>query len=454
MTKKLNSVSSKILDKPKTVNDKFEMTQADMRKVKNRLEDLFINSSGCWTVPQVRFAIDALDNGNFNQAGRLCDAMTKDGRIASCLNTLVFGILSLPFEWRWEIPDGDSGAVSDMDEAEPYQPTDQDKEYLQYFKDGFWTQFVESSILSGLMKNIINMGLAVMSKSWESEYIDGFTNKVWMPYIKVMHPSNVYYLPFADQYYVNTYSHGTLPINPDDERFQIVKHVDEQRPWMNAAVRSIGFLWIDKWTALADWRSFISVSGNPLRVLTTNLEFSTPPEDVDIEQFIVNLGIARQYGMPVQIPQGWTLDLLEATQGSTNIFKDKVEDANKEIAIAYLGQNLSSDIGESGSRAAAEVHHKVLADYIEAYTTTLNRALREIVKEFYLYNVPAEVKVPVPFFNSQAPTDELQLAKVNSEKGKALQEVATALEKLSAVSIDGKPVLNADEVKGLLGKFM
>lgn len=436
--------------KPRTVNDKFE--PMDMKSAKKKLEDIFISGISCWSPPRVRAAIDSFDNGQFQQAGLLVDSMTKDGRIQSCINTLVFGILGLPFEWKWSVPDADSGQI-DTQENDQYQPTDKDLEYLAIFKRGFWSEFMETSTLSGVMKNIINMGLSVIGKSWTSGYIDGYEDKVWLPEIYVFHPSNIWYNTWNKKYWVTTQYHGVIEIDETDERFQIIKHVDEQRPWMNGAVRSVSWLWLDKWTSLVDWRAFSSVYGNPIRMLTTIREDSTRPDDSDIEQFLVNLSIGQQYGQPVQLPEGHKLELLQAEGSSIDVFQKKIEDTNKEIAIAYLGQNLTSDV-QSGSHAAAEVHHKVLQDYIEAYATTLNRALREIVRQFYNYNFPSDVRVPVPYFQPDAPVDELNTAKTKEIGAKALNEVADALTKLSLLQVDGKNVLTSENMKDILGRFM
>jgi len=225
---------------------------------------------------------------------------------------------------------------------------------------------------------------------------------------------------------------------------------------MQGAVRSLGLVWLDKWMTMSDWRSYISLFGNPLRILTTDREYSTPPEK-DIGQFIQDLAMALQYGAPVHLMKEETLDLLQANAANADLFKDKVDECNKEISIVYLGQNLTTDVS-SGSYASAKVHDSVRNDYVEAYAATLNKALYILVRQFYLFNFPDGTIIPSPHFISELPVNELDLEKVNESKAKSLQDLSNALEKFKATTIvvDGKEksVLDLIDVSSLLTKFI
>lgn len=434
-------------EKPRDKEDSFDKRLPDMSVLKRKLVDLFVSPQVCWNPIAVRNAIENHDLGNFNSSGRLVDAMMKESRIMACVNTLTFGILGLPFEWKWQVDDADSGQV-DTKEGQQYQPSERDLEYLAITKK-WWTKFMESGAPSLIMKTIINMGFCVMSRNWSLEQIEGYESKLYIPNTYIFHPSNVWYNPGLYQYAVNTYTNGSIFIDENDERFQIIKHVDGERPWMQGAVRSVGFLWMDKWLALTDWRAYLGIHGNPLRVLTTNKEYSTPPE-TDIEQFIINLAISQQYGQPIQIPDGHTLDLLQADSTNVGVFKDKIDSADKDIAIAYLGQNLTTDVS-GGSYAAASVHSRVLQDYIEAYATTINRGLRKLVKDFYFFNFPDDVRVPVPYFDPQLPIDQEVEQKATNESVKSLESLSKTIDTLSQV--EGGKYLQMIDIEALIKKI-
>jgi len=411
----------------------------DYKKI---LQDIFITPITSWSTCSVRAAIDSHDVGIFSSSGRLVDAMMRDPRIFACCNTLIYGVLGLPFEWKW--PDD-------------YKPTPEDKKYLEIL-ELWWKQFLATSVPQTMVKWLANMGTAILGKSWDLKYLgcdeDERVGKLYIPNVKVFHPSNTYYNTATKTYYIYTYSHGIIEIDECDPRMQLVKHVDSERPFMQGAVRSLGFVWLDKWMAESDWRSYLSLFGNPLRILTTDREYSTPggAGEFDIEAFIRDMAASLSYGTPVHLMKEETLNLLQANPAAANVFKEKVEDANKEIAIVYLGQNLTTDVSK-GSFASAKVHDNVRQDYIEAYTTTINRALYTIVKEFYYYNFPEYLTVPSPYFNPEPPSDELELGKIKTENATALKGVADALDKLQGITIGDKSALDFIKVKDLLLKF-
>lgn len=431
-----NPPTVKSLDKQ---NWKLVPTISDYKKL---LEDIFINPTTFWSTCSVRAAIDAHDVGNFSQSGRLVDYMMRDPRIFACCNTLVYGILGLPFSWKW---------------PEDYKPSKEDKKYLEVLNI-WWKQFMSTSAPITMMKWVANMGFCILGKAWNLEYLhctEDELGKLYIPTIEVFHPSNCIYNTATRQYVTFTSSHGSPVVEECDPRLQIVRHVDSERPFMQGAVRSLGLVWLDKWMAESDWRSYLSLFGNPLRILTTDREYSTPggAGEFDIEAFVRDMATALAYGAPVHLMKEESLNLLQANSSNADVFKDKIEDDNKEIAIVYLGQNLTTDSGTKGSYANAKVHDNVRQDYIEAYTTTLNHALFKIVKEFYYFNFPDNLIVPEPYFNPEIPSNELEIEKIKGEKAKSMKEISDSLDKLSNIIVDGQPLINQINIKALLDKY-
>ena len=137
--------------------------------LEKKIVDVYIPPQPCWNPISVKSALDMHDRGNTQMSGRLADSITRDTRVRACLNTLVFGILGLPFEWKWDMAEiGDGGSLSLKN---VYTPTEEDKRYLEITKRWF-EDFKSTSILGSIMTNVINMGFAGMSISWvlESDY--------------------------------------------------------------------------------------------------------------------------------------------------------------------------------------------------------------------------------------------------------------------------------------------
>lgn len=415
---------------PKTENlgqPRYRATDKDIKKV---IRDLYVSPRTCWSPIGVRVAIDGHDSGQFRSSGTLVDSMLRDPWIYACCNTLVYGVVGLHEGWRWK--DG-------------YVPTKEDEARLE-IADKWWESFLNTSVPATIVKWVANMGFSIVTKAWN--LTDTEDGEMYIPDCHVIHPANVYLDVNLDKYFVITLSHGVVEVEKDDPRIQVIKHVDSERPYMQGAVRALGLVWIDKWSAQTAWRSFLDVFGNPLRVLTTDRANSTPPEDA-IEVFMAQLGNSLQYGTPIHLMEGQTLDLLQSEANSADAFAKKIDADNKEISLVYLGQNLTTDVS-SGSMAAAKVHENVKADYIESYAKMLNQALYQIVKEFYLFNFGEGVEVPCPFFNPAQPADALNTAKVSSEKAKALKDLGEALSKMIGVTYQNKPVIDYINIDRLL----
>lgn len=425
--KKVSTTKSKPRNKDNSSPIKTGVRSEILEK---KLVDVYIPPTPCWNPISVKSAIDMHDRGNTQMSGRLSDSITRDTRIRACLNTLVFGILGLPFEWKWEMSDvGDGGSVLSKT---IYMPTEEDNKCLEITKRWF-EDFKASSILGSIMTNVINIGFAGMSKNWvlESDYKESGED-LYIPECWVFHPSNIWYNTGTYEYYITTFEKGLLIVNDsnNDERIQIVKHANAERPWIEGVVRSVGLYYMDKWYALNDWRTYITNNSNPLRILETIREDSSRGiDDMSIEQLLIDIAKHQQLGLPVHLPEGHKLSLLQANvMISADIFKKKIEQADTEIAIAYLGQNLTTEV-QGGSHAAAKVHESVLHDRIRAYTKTLNSALNLLIKDFYRFNFPPSVRVPIAYFNPEPPEDTDMKIESASKKANTLLTLASVLEK-------------------------
>src|SRR5690606_14363612 len=101
------------------------------------------------------------------------------------------------------------------------------------------------------------------------------------------------------------------------------------------------------------------------------------PADADKQAFLSDLQ-AMANSASIVLPDGWNVELLEAKVGSGEVFAKLIEWANKAIAVAVLGQNLTTDV-EGGSHAAAQVHENVRQDLIDSDAETLSTTAREQV---------------------------------------------------------------------------
>jgi phage gp29-like protein len=414
--------------KPRSKDDTAPIYRTNVRSevLEKKIVDVYVPPQPCWTPISVKQALDMHDRGQPQMSGRLADTMSRDSRIQACIHTLVFGILGLPFEWKW-VSDEESDGGS-LIPAASYKPSEKDLRYLEITKRWF-SDLKSTSILQSILTHIINIGFAGMSKSWryEENYKDTGED-IFIPECWVFHPSNVWFNTGTYEYNIVSFDKGLIIVGDSntDERFQIIKHANSERPWMEGIVRSVGLLYMDKSYALTDWREYITNNANPLRVLETIREDSSRGGlDFSIQDLLIDIAKHRQVGLPIHLPEGHKLSIVEPKSNLDNgNFDKKIEQANKEIAIAILGQNLTTDVS-SGSHAAAQVHETVLHDRIRAYTKTMNNAINQMVKEFYKYNFAGEItRVPIAYYNPEPPEDKKMKAEETKVRLDALSMLA------------------------------
>ncbi|MCG3127297.1 MAG: hypothetical protein CHACPFDD_02155 [Phycisphaerae bacterium] len=119
-------------------------------------------------------------------------------------------------------------------------------------------------------------------------------------------------------------------------------------------------LYVAQSLSFKDWLIFSQIAGMPLRV--AQFEPGTPEADkAELLRMLQSLGTDAV----AVISKSVDLKLLEARQSADERpYQPLQEYCNNEITILWLGQHLTTDIRESGSRAAAEIHDRVREDLL------------------------------------------------------------------------------------------
>lgn len=88
------------------------------------------------------------------------------------------------------------------------------------------------------------------------------------------------------------------------------------------------------------------------------------------------------------IPNTADIDFMEDQNkgASGNLFKDYIEFWNNEISIRVLGQTLTTEVGDSGSYAAANVHNTVRNDIVVSDMLLVKEAVNEIIQRLLTLN--------------------------------------------------------------------
>ena len=119
------------------------------------------------------------------------------------------------------------------------------------------------------------------------------------------------------------------------------------------------------------------------------------------------------------IPDDSSVEIKEASKSSSaEIYEKLIDKMNSEISKAILGQTLTTEVGATGSYAAANTHMQVRQDIIDSDKKLVESAINQLITWIYEINFPNS---EIPVFELYAPEDvDLTLAqrdKILSDTG-------------------------------------
>ncbi|MFN3267289.1 MAG: DUF935 family protein [Deinococcales bacterium] len=220
---------------------------------------------------------------------------------------------------------------------------------------------------------------------------------------------------------------GTYPYNdPDASLSRVLAHIAQLEPTLQQNADLIAFLELGFVGAWGEWHS----STNNLVDYTPEGKGANPEYRNEVARRLKEMGANRS----IALPPGFDVKLLEATANTWGTFKAQIDMADSGMAIAILGQNLTSKVKE-GSLAAANIHQEVRTDIIisdgRALDTTLHKQQWVWWAEF---NFGDKKLTPWAEFDTTPPTDL-------TEQAETMNKVADAVVKLEGKGADVKKIL-------------
>jgi len=171
-----------------------------------------------------------------------------------------------------------------------------------------------------------------------------------------------------------------------DRKFQVfVNPSDNGSPYGDGLGRLLYWpVWFKK-NAIKFWMIFAEKFGSPTTI-------GKYPQGTSKEQQDALLAAleAIQQETAIKIPDNMAIEYLEAQRaGTVNTYESLCDYMDRQIAQIILGQTLSSEIGSSGSYAAARIHEEVRKDYIKADADNLCEAENnQLIRWIVDYNFP------------------------------------------------------------------
>jgi len=355
-----------------------------------------------WTdwdrVTAVKTAIRNLEYGILDMAALVCDAMRRDDRVSGCLDRRTQALPALPFQ------------------LEPGKGANADR-VLQLLKDNFENIFPDG-VLSELQTWGVMLGIGSGQLLWD------IRDDLWMPRLRIWHPRFLMWRWDTRMWHVNTEQQAAVPITPGDGQWVLFSLKALERSYMWGAMRNLYVPWLLRQWALRDWGRWSEVYGAPIRVATT----PAAADEADKQRFITemaNLGTESVVRLPGSADplQQFKLELLEAKSTGSDGFDRLISKAETAIAVALLGQNLTTEV-KGGSYSAAQVHETIRAEILQGDAQLLAKTLREqVLKPWAAYNFGDPELAPFLCWNTDPPEDKVSA-------GTALKNIGDGIKSL------------------------
>ena len=345
-----------------------------------------VESSSAWSIDSVRAALDLHERGDFSRSAQLVEAMGRDDRISSCLNTRLFALASSNGpEFSIQPPEG-AGETGDA---------------LAKDVSAWWFGALPDATLRQLLSDAVMIGVAFARVEWV------MSGKRWtIANVERWRPANIRWDADGRRFMARTDAEE-VAIDPSDPAWLVIAPGGAE-PWMCGAVRALGFAFVARQWNWRDWARFNERHGLPLLVIKE-------PPVTDIAQrdaFFLSLKRMGSQGI-LRLPQsadgvsGYDASMLEAKDAAHATFEAFRMALDVSIAVLLLGQNLTTEV-QGGSLAAATAHNRVRGDYLAADAESMSSPLRDgLVIPWCVYNLPGfdPAQAPWPTWETSAPED-------------------------------------------------
>ena len=224
------------------------------------------------------------------------------------------------------------------------------------------------------------VGYAVVRLVWQAS-----ENGYWLPVsVHRVDPRRVGFDPNSEQYFWRNFD------DPEDRKniidgsgleYMVYTPDEVLMPNRGGLARLAAFAFMAKRFSLNDWVKFLSSVGMPLRV--GKYEPSAQSEERQIlKRALQMLGSDKA----AAIPKNTDIEFLEANNSEGATFKSLAEYLDKQIAVAVLGQTLTSGTEGGGSYALGQVHDNVRLDILRADCVSITAELQELVEKICSVN--------------------------------------------------------------------
>ncbi len=379
-----------------------------------------VRTSTNWSPALLKTALIQADAGNFRTLSDLVDWIIADDRVGTVGQTRVGGLLGLPIQFERAGDRRRSGRAVKALEVE----------------EDWWTIAPETEAFQ------IYLWALVLGFCWARlEYVK--RKGRLLPTIRFWHPRNIrfdwatgrWFTRVADA--VGSDNAAEVEIAAGTGEWVFFSPYGTFRPWAHGLWRGLSRWVLLKSYAIDDWGRH-SEKGSALVAETAKDAMVTEPSRKALAADMMVLG---RDGV-IAPPPGVTVKLVEATANTLQLYDAQIQAANMAIAIAMLGQNLTTEV-KSGSFAAAQIHGRVEGQRIRGDAEFESTTMHDQVLEFWAeLNFGSRELAPWPMRDTDVPEDAKVIAEVAKLRAEAYQSMRS-----SGVIIDAEAWFERGEIE-------
>lgn len=171
---------------------------------------------------------------------------------------------------------------------------------------------------------------------------------------------------------------------------------------MNGCIDSLIWAYMFKKYGLTDWSVYVERFASP-GVIGKYPTLMNKTDKAKLMEAVRNWGNLFK----ATIPSECSLDLIDDTNKSstTELFNDYINYWDKNISIRVLGQSLTTDIGDVGSKAASQTHNEVREDLEIADMILVSHIVNKLSKRLLDMNFATVTEYPKMEFEEEQSVD-------------------------------------------------
>lgn len=374
------------------------------------------------------------EQGYFMQSSMMWEEILTDDRIAAVVDTRIDGLLAADIEF---VPVDERRKSKQL--AEELGGSDRTED------DGLWLRMLDPDNAKQLLRWYLGLGFCYGLIVYDENQAK---QGKWVPRVVPWHPRFVRWDWSRWQYAVTAWNEPItyLPRTDENPRSDGKWFVwGGYRSWMNGLVRSLGVPYLDRAWNQRDAARRSEKYG--MGIVKGMVPPGPPTEDkARFGADLRNLGAEPTIVCPQgeNGSPGFDVEVVEVAGEGWQIFGNREESLNKNVAVLVLGQNLTTEATSGSGTLAGSVHEKVRGDKKRADARFFAKCREQVLCWWALYNMGDADLAPFPRAALESPADPTAEAQVLLSIVTAIEHAPPELDTEAILEAHGLPIREGD----------